>query len=77
MDPKVKRVGSEVLIAEQDGAYETWVSERHAYVDGLIDKWMPLIEGTRKQALKPIEPRHYAAMDTLREPGAGDAAGPG
>jgi len=67
MDPKVKRVGSEVLIAEQDGAYETWVSERHAYVDGLIDKWMPLIEGTRKQALKPIEPRHYAAMAILFE----------
>ena len=64
---ELKRIGSEVIIAKTDGAYATWVNERRAYVEALVDKWMPLLEGTKKQKLPPIAEKHYPAMAMLFE----------
>lgn len=57
----MKRIGTEVVL-EKDDSFEDYATERRRYVDTLIDNWMWLLEGTKKQALPEIDPKHYGTM---------------
>jgi hypothetical protein len=67
MNSDTKRIGSEPIITRADGAYQQWVDERRAYVESLTNKWMFLIEGTKKQRLPPIAEKHWGTMAMLFE----------
>jgi len=61
-----KRIGAEVVLGEND-SYQHWVEERRQYVSALIDKWQWLLEGTKKQQLRPIPQEHWGALAMLFE----------
>ncbi len=54
-------------ILRPDDTYLEYAARRRRYKDRLIDKWMWLIEGTKKQDLTPIQPQHWGTMAMLFE----------
>ena len=62
----MQRIGTEVVLGQND-SYEDYASERRRYVEALITKWSWLLEGTKKQALKPIPQQHWGTMAMLFE----------
>ena len=62
----MKRIGTELVLGQED-SYDDYANERRRYVGALIDKWEWLLAGTKKQALPPIEQKHWGTMAMLFE----------
>lgn len=62
----MERIGTEVILGAND-TYRDYMNERRKYKDALVSKWMPLLEGTKKQNLKPIDPKLWPAMAMVFE----------
>jgi hypothetical protein len=58
-------------IITEGQTFEDYVAERRAYAEQLVNKWMWLIEGTKKQALKPIAPKLWEPLAMMFENQAG------
>ena len=65
MDP-VQRM-SPYVVLEENATYDSFVAQRRRYVEQLVDKWMWLIEGEKKQNLLPIPERQWEMMAILFE----------
>ena len=59
-------IGSEVVLESNEG-YESYMSQRRALMEALIDKWQWLLEGTKKQQLPPIDRKHWGPLAMLFE----------